>query len=182
MNRLHRPPATQNRLAEPLDSFIRWMSENGAKTLETTNQWEVLRVKTDNGMTLVIYKNKAGTLRWPEELKEAWNAFKSNQNWKGFIKVSKRNRNAGRIKALYARDGDLCFYCSNTVDRADASVEHVLSICHGGSNKLENLVLAHIDCNKRADDMPVVDKIRLRDELSKKDRFELVPNAMHVNQ
>jgi 5-methylcytosine-specific restriction endonuclease McrA len=58
------------------------------------------------------------------------------------------------------------FFCDHpfTEDRP-ATLEHLLSIAHGGNNHLSNLALAHGECNLRAANLSVVEKAKLRDEL-----------------
>jgi 5-methylcytosine-specific restriction endonuclease McrA len=51
-----------------------------------------------------------------------------------------------RVRALLARDGDLCWLCSKPLD-GDATLDHVVPRSKGGKNGLENLRLAHKGCN-----------------------------------
>lgn len=45
------------------------------------------------------------------------------------------------------------------------SAEHLLSRCHGGRSNMANMVLAHVTCNQEADNLPLVEKIKLRDQM-----------------
>ena len=67
---------------------------------------------------------------------------------------------------LRKRDGDLCFFCGLPfTEENPPTLEHLLSIAHGGNNHLSNLVLAHGECNMKADSMPVIEKVKLRDAM-----------------
>ena len=49
---------------------------------------------------------------------------------------------------LRARDGDNCFYCEKLMDPNEMTEEHLLSMIHGGNNRIENKVLCCSDCNE----------------------------------
>lgn len=51
-----------------------------------------------------------------------------------------------RFKVL-ERDGHRCRYCGRTADEVAIDVDHVVPIREGGSDDLENLVAACVDCN-----------------------------------
>lgn len=71
-----------------------------------------------------------------------------------------------KILQLKARDGEDCFYCGNKLG-TDITVEHLLSKAHRGSNRLENLALAHNKCNSKAGSLSLAEKVELRDRLRK---------------
>lgn len=48
---------------------------------------------------------------------------------------------------VYARDNGYCYLCSLPVVRKRASMEHVVALANGGLHTLENVRLAHGDCN-----------------------------------
>lgn len=73
-------------------------------------------------------------------------------------------RNLLRQK-LYERDGTLCFYCGEELIHPDITFEHLVASRFGGSNRIENLVLAHAKCNGAAGHLPVVEKIKFRETL-----------------
>lgn len=50
-------------------------------------------------------------------------------------------------EAVYARDGGTCVYCRMFLDRNGGHVDHVVPVCQGGTNDLDNLVLACSACN-----------------------------------
>ncbi len=59
-------------------------------------------------------------------------------------KVSLRTR-----IAMYKRDRGCCRYCHKPVTEKEWEPDHVVPISLGGSNKLSNLVVACISCNRR---------------------------------
>jgi 5-methylcytosine-specific restriction endonuclease McrA len=64
------------------------------------------------------------------------------------------NMSSGRRASLRGdvrkRDGDNCFYCFKYVDPKDENLCHLLSLFKGGTNDLENLVIGHSWCNRKA--------------------------------
>jgi 5-methylcytosine-specific restriction endonuclease McrA len=63
-------------------------------------------------------------------------------------------------KMLLKRDGDLCFFCGKPL-KEDITIEHLLSMSKGGSNSIENLVLAHSLCNELASCLSCAEKMKL---------------------
>lgn len=62
------------------------------------------------------------------------------------IKPEKRSR-------IYARDDYRCQYCGCEVDpKRNASLDHVVPIAEGGSNKQSNLVTSCAKCNNAKGD------------------------------
>jgi 5-methylcytosine-specific restriction endonuclease McrA len=67
----------------------------------------------------------------------------------------KREKKRAQVKALRERDGDICWRCHHpmrfgepyNVGRA-ATIEHKLPRGAKGRNRLENLVLCHVGCNR----------------------------------
>jgi hypothetical protein len=66
-------------------------------------------------------------------------------------------RKRARVREqLRQRDGDNCWYCGQPLSfelegsaRKFASIEHLIDLKYGGTNKLGNLVLAHAKCNRK---------------------------------
>lgn len=92
----------------------------------------------------------------------------------GVLPSSPRSREAtnpsqkkreSRLKSLRARDGNACFYCGLELRSEDVTLEPLLSEKDGGSQRLANLALAHKKCNELAADLPVVEKVVLRERL-----------------
>ena len=83
--------------------------------------------------------------------------------------------NLSTIDRLRARDGDHCWLCGLPIDfKAEPnsakawSIEHLLSSCHGGSDRLENLALCHPPCNRSLANRPVVRKVKMRERQRRK--------------
>ena len=80
--------------------------------------------------------------------------------------------NFGKVERLRARDGGRCWLCDGPIDFRAApnsarapSLEHLIAQCRGGPSTLDNLALCHPPCNRKLGDLPLVDKIRMRDKL-----------------
>ena len=75
-----------------------------------------------------------------------------------------------QVKTLRDRDGGRCWLCDGPIDfKADGgsarapSREHLIPRSRGGPDTLDNLVLCHTPCNQELDDLPLVEKIKIRD-------------------
>jgi len=82
--------------------------------------------------------------------------------------MSKKNRQRlhGRrrramVDRLLARDGDECFFCLDPLGD-DITLEHIKGWAIGGSNRPNNLALAHGDCNWATKDLTVDQKMLVR--------------------
>lgn len=149
-----------------VDRFRRWLADQGAEILLPTNRYELLRFRA-RGVVSVVYCNAAGRVSactgYAEEAMRAWRA---GRRWRaGPPKYRKPVRVRSVIVCtLLERDGDRCFYCGHPLGD-DLTIEHVLARAFGGRNHLANLVLAHHACNQRAENLPIAEKVRLRDKL-----------------
>ncbi|HEX7934274.1 MAG TPA: HNH endonuclease [Paraburkholderia sp.] len=76
-----------------------------------------------------------------------------------------QKKRSSRLRSLRARDGSNCFYCGAALEDENVTLEHLLSEKDGGSSRLANLALAHKKCNELAADLPVVEKVLLRERL-----------------
>jgi 5-methylcytosine-specific restriction endonuclease McrA len=77
-----------------------------------------------------------------------------------------------QVKALRDRDGGRCWLCDKPIDfkaeRGSAgapSREHLVPKSRSGPDTLENLVLCHTPCNQKLKDLPLVDKIKMREQV-----------------
>src|SRR5690606_14410328 len=149
-----------------IDRFRKWLAQNGAEILVSTNRYELLRFRA-RGVVSVVYRNAAGRVSactgYAEEAIRAW---RSGSRWRA---GPPKNRRPVRVRSvvvrtLLERDGDACFYCGHPLGD-DFTIEHVLARAFGGRNHLANLALAHHACNQRAENLPIAAKVRLRDEL-----------------
>jgi hypothetical protein len=115
--------------------FKSWLTKRGAVVLDATNQWEVVRFKTVNGVS-VIYTRQNGHLTFTGESEEAYKAYKANRVWKA---VDRKRQNLRAHKArLATRDGKKCF-CCNAKLGYDAKVDKSLTI--NGYPLTSNVVL-----------------------------------------
>jgi hypothetical protein len=164
-------------------AFKAFLAERGCDLLAPTNKYEVLRFKRA-GRTNVVYRKANGRFTpVGTDIEIAVAAFESiEQRARGgrARKVTMlippavearraKLRGSAVHKALLARDGDRCFYCGRKLG-TDQSREHLVSAAHGGSDRLDNLALAHHACNVKAGELSLIDKIKLRDRLRKAGR------------
>jgi 5-methylcytosine-specific restriction endonuclease McrA len=61
-------------------------------------------------------------------------------------RMSSRTRKH-RYEALLRRDGDTCFWCEVGLTSATRTLDHLVPLSKGGSNRLDNLVLSCEPCN-----------------------------------
>lgn len=67
-----------------------------------------------------------------------------------------------KIQQLMARDGINCWLCHEPLG-TDISLEHLCPTSVGGPNHMHNYVLTHKACNRRLDNKPVAEKVRMRE-------------------
>ena len=73
-----------------------------------------------------------------------------------------KNRDAEK-RALAKRDGSACFYCGRTRrNPLGMTIEHLLARRDGGTNRLDNLRLADLRCNRLAGRLSPPAKLELR--------------------
>jgi hypothetical protein len=142
--------------------FEAWLAERGAEMLTPTNEWEVLRFRTEVG-TSIIYTNKYGMLTWMGQSAEAFFAYLQNSPWRAVPKEQRRYKSSPACQALRKRDGGACFFCHLPVAVEDESVEHLVNLTHGGPDHIVNMALAHRDCNRAAGHLSLMEKIQMRE-------------------
>lgn len=155
---------TLNSLRKSLPALKTWLSAAGAEVLEPTNEWEVVRFRS-NGDTSIVYTNKGGKLTFTGEAGIAVSAFKGAKGWRANERT-KRRKVSPNISTLRKRDGDRCFFCGIVVGD-DASVDHLVPLAHGGPNHISNFVLMHQLCNMNCGHMSATEKIRAHVEWQK---------------
>lgn len=140
------------------EKFKTWLEKRGAIVIPPTNEWEVVRFKTVNGVS-VVYTNKRGYLTFTGESEKAYNAYKNNKVWKT---VDRKRKSLRERKAkLASRDGKKCFACLNPLGFDDLTIEHLLSFSHGGTDNMNNLALLCDEDQKLLGNKPVAVKIEL---------------------
>lgn len=145
-------------------AFNSWLEKNGAQVLPPTNPYEIARFIAHGG-TCVVYTNSKGKISANGFALKAVEAFERNQKLDmGFAKTA-RTVNTKYKAALLKRDGRECFYCGLDMSDEDVTIEHLIALDKGGNNRLENMALAHYECNQKAGNMHLTAKIKLRDTL-----------------
>lgn len=143
------------------EKFKTWLSKKGAIILDTTNPYELIRFKTENGVS-VVYTGKRG-ITFTGESEEAYDKFMDGKPWKT---VSRRRKQLRAKKArLAARDGKRCFAHGEKMNFDDLTIEHLLSFSHGGSDNENNLALVCNPCGDKLGNMPITKKIELMQKL-----------------
>lgn len=140
--------------------FHDWLQRVGCEMRPATNPYEFARFVARGGVH-IVYVNSRGTIKASGVAREAWEAFVGGHPFaSGIAKVARTK--AWKVKSsLIDRDGNACFYCGKEMPEDDMSVEHLVSIDKGGPNHMDNLALTHRACNKAADNLPLVAKIRM---------------------
>lgn len=148
------------KLARDFDVFLK---AGGAEVLPTTNPWELARFKSNHGVC-VVYQNAKGRVTYSNEhAHDAHSAFVDKRAWSA-CEVKDRVKRKTVEQLLIERDGENCFYCNALFDPlVKPTLEHLLSIKHGGNNHLSNLALACKPCNEEAGHLPVIEKAKLRE-------------------
>ena len=137
--------------------FITWLSKQGAVVLDPTNEYELVRFKTENGVS-VVYTGKRG-ITFTGESEEAYDKFMDGKQWKT---VSRRRKQLRTKKArLAARDGKRCFAHGQKMNFDELTIEHLLNFSHGGSDNENNLALVCTPCNEKLGNLPITKKIEL---------------------
>ena len=155
--------------AKQLKKFEKFLFDSGVEVLTPTNEYEVIRFKANNNIG-IVYKNKTGRVtKYTGEAQQAAECFLAK---KPFACVNNLNRIRRPIifRTLLKRDGNLCFYCNEQMNEGEETIEHLFSIRQGGTNHINNLALAHRQCNLIAANKSVVDKIKLRDQMKFKEK------------
>jgi len=159
-------PALGGVTTKRIKSFKNWLSAQGCEILPPTNEYELIRFRYKGGATGVVYKNATNSCysTSSQDVNEAWNCYRECREWTGRIKGT--SRGIGKSKTeLLARDGNCCFYCGRALELSEMTIEHILSLIHGGNNRIENKAIACKPCNSQASHMAVVEKIAFRDRI-----------------
>lgn len=154
------------RKPKDIASFNDWLIARGAIVDAPTNEWEILRVRTCDGV-FVAYRNKAGKETWPEDLLDLREAFEAGRALALSPDLKSRKRSRHLIEALGERDGLKCWFCDlqwQNPENANITIEHLVPVCHGGPNHMSNLVLACQACNGAVGNMPVAKKVIYREQ------------------
>lgn len=143
--------------------FNEYLELGGAEILLLTNDYEIARFKTINGVC-VVYRNKKGKFSFSgDHARFSWEQFLAGKKWTA-QKIFVRTARAKVENKLLRRDGNECFYCAITfTEEIPPTLEHLLSIADGGNNHASNLALCCEACNKEVGDFPIAQKIKIRE-------------------
>lgn len=143
-------------------AFGAWLVENGSALLLPTNPFEVTRFLTDGGMG-VVYKNGKGRITsWTNGADRAFLAFSAKKSWRACERGPRGNTKKKNLFATLAeRDGTGCLYCGVPLMIDTATIEHVVSVTHGGPSHPANLALACRPCNQEASHLSAREKIEI---------------------
>lgn len=148
-----------------IPKFRRWLHSRGAEILEPTNPFELLRFKCKHGTGVVYSSKKKGISVSCAMVTQAYEAYLHAKPWDGRPSRGLAKNTSAAKKQLVKRDGCECFYCGNEFGVEELTQEHLLSSVHGGTNRVENKVLACRHCNELAGNLPVIEKVKLREKM-----------------
>lgn len=166
-----------------IQAFAGWLAMGGAEIGVPTNAYEVLRYRAypdgaTKMMTSIVYRKETGQITWTGASFKHYRRFldgvpmigQSAGKAKTALKAKPEKIIQGVSKKeitrqkLLERDGDQCWFCGKPVG-ADKTIEHLVPKSTGGKNAIANYALAHRACNAQAADMPLIEKIELRQRL-----------------
>lgn len=154
-------PTHLSQIQPRLEKFRAWLAANGSEIRGPTNEYEVLRFTTPDGIG-IIYRTQRNALRaWTGGAKEAWECFAGGMPWRAIEKPVRKGKTHRLISDLMKRDGKTCVYCGVLLTHETATVEHMLSITHGGTSHIANLALACAGCNEKVGHMSVREKLEV---------------------
>lgn len=169
--------------------FLVWLAEQGAEICTPTNAYEVVRYRAywkrrDRAETHIVYAKESGLLTFTGGSRTHYERFLAGealvQPGEQFVskfdakpqpepecEAATPGLTARRRARLLARDGDGCWFCGKPMG-SDMTLEHLVPRSRGGGNDSANLVLAHADCNQKAANLSVSEKVELRSKLRAK--------------
>ena len=145
--------------------FRAWVQDSGGVLLEPTNEYELVRYRMPDRRSpgIVYTKKNRRDLSFVGGSGADVAAFQKGQR-PDRIRASLTHKKARLRKRIFERDGQACCFCGQHFG-SDVSFEHWLSASTGGTNNIENLALAHPDCNELAANRAVMEKVRLREAM-----------------
>ena len=144
------------------EAFKLWLAKQGAEVLAPTNQYEVVRFRA-KGASHIVYWGKRGLTMGPFA-QECYDAFQRGGHVDMGLKGTQRMTGARYRHGLVERDGRNCFYCLKPMLDVEITVEHLVALHKGGPNHMDNLVLAHLTCNSSVGNLPLIQKLGIREK------------------
>lgn len=151
---------------QKLSKYKSYIEKRGAVIGESHSPYEVIRFKI-YGVLQIIYKNKYGNLTFSgDEAERSFTMWRAGKNWTPPNR--KRQQLSSRKLKIALRDGMNCFFCGKPYPNVQLlTIEHLLSFKHGGTDNINNLVLACGNdgnrCNEKLGHLAIAEKILLRD-------------------
>jgi 5-methylcytosine-specific restriction endonuclease McrA len=146
--------------------FNEYLDLIGADQIQKTSDWEEARFIA-NDIICVVYKNKKGRVSYSNETaQKVYIAYEEGRRIN--IQSVKRKSLGDKFKEkIIARDGHKCFYSNIQMTYEESTIEHLIPLCKGGKNNLDNLVLCLKEENQRMADKPLIEKINYKIENDK---------------
>lgn len=72
-----------------------------------------------------------------------------------FLKSKRKRKSNQTLERLLLRFDSICHLCDNYVEPRLATRDHIIPLSEGGTNRWENIALAHTSCNNNRANMPV---------------------------
>lgn len=166
--------------------FLAFVAANGGEVGTPTSPYEVVRYRaywrgTQTSAVHIVYAKENGLLTWTGGSQGHYRAFLdgarmddlpgASEGPKAAPAEQRLPKKGGKGKstsktraAIRARDGNDCWFCGKPMGD-DCTLEHLVAKAKGGANSLANYALAHRKCNADAADLPLVEKIAMRDRL-----------------
>lgn len=154
--------------------FEQWLASQGAEVLAPTNAYELVRFRAHSAVH-IVYTKANGNITANGFAMDAISAFKRKKPIDMGLVKANRNNTLTKRAALFKRDGRACFYCGLDMPDDDMTNEHLINISAGGNNRIENMALAHKACNQKAANLPLIQKIELRERMRAKHQTEPKP-------
>jgi hypothetical protein len=141
--------------------FREFLLARGSAIYEPTNEYELARFLTQQGVGIVYMNGKEVITHWTNGAVEAFDAYRIGGAWQAVKRIKRGKKTMKNYAAIVKRDGLGCFYCMKELSPEEASIEHFIPIASGGGNHLSNKGLACYGCNKEAGHMSVKEKLEL---------------------
>lgn len=157
-------PRTQKEWAKMWPAFQAWLLERGSAIYAPTNEYELARFLTPEGIG-IVYRNAGGNISaWQNGAHAAVRGFVEKSPWRA-VKATKRrpgyDARTRDYEALVQRDGAHCFYCQMPLLYEFATIEHMIPVTAGGTNHLSNKTLACHQHNTEAGHLSVREKLEM---------------------
>ncbi len=143
----------------------KYVTDCGGEVLPGTNEYELLRFRTAIGTGIVYTNARKSRITLTGEAERCYDAMKSGKPARLGGKRKVRHVSDQRLESAGQAQGWRCIYCDLIVKAEDCTAEHFLSMQHGGTNHVANIVMACGHCNAIANNKSVFDKLRMRDAM-----------------